>query len=90
MNPAQNAPLTRSPRGDDGDDGDGADSSAWFENKKEHAAMSSIAASRRRIRFRIARHSTAARKIGSAHNSPPEALPERLGDFALFDEDRGS
>ncbi len=41
MNPAQNAPLTRSPRGNDGDDGDGADSSAWIENKKEDRAMSS-------------------------------------------------
>ena len=37
MNPAQNAPLTRSPRGNDGDDGDGAGSSAWIENKKEDA-----------------------------------------------------
>ena len=43
MNPAQNAPLTRSPRGDDGDDGDGADSSAWIEDKKHDGAVSSEA-----------------------------------------------
>ena len=43
MKPAQNAPLTRSPRGNDGDDGDGADSSAWVQDKKEGAAMSSEA-----------------------------------------------
>jgi hypothetical protein len=43
MNPVQNAPLTRSPRGDDGDGGDGADSSAWVEDKKQGAAMSSEA-----------------------------------------------
>jgi hypothetical protein len=42
MKPAQNAPLTRSPRGNDGDDdGDGADSSAWLEDKKEGSGMSS-------------------------------------------------
>jgi hypothetical protein len=41
--PAQNAPLTRSPRGNDGDDGDGADSSAWVENKKQHGGVSSEA-----------------------------------------------
>jgi hypothetical protein len=40
MKPAQNAPLTRSPRGD-GDDGNGADSSAWVEDKKEGGGMSS-------------------------------------------------
>ncbi|HEY5256505.1 MAG TPA: hypothetical protein VIJ53_17760 [Acidobacteriaceae bacterium] len=45
MIPAQNAPLTRSPRDDDGDDGDGADSSAWIEDKKEDRAMSSQATS---------------------------------------------
>lgn len=43
MKPAQNAPLTRSPRGNDGDDGDGADSSAWLEDKKQDGAMSSEA-----------------------------------------------
>lgn len=43
MKPAQNAPLTLSPRGNDGDDGDGADSSAWVQDKKEGAAMSSEA-----------------------------------------------
>ena len=37
MNPAQNVPLTRSPRGNDGDggNGDGADSSAYSENRKK-------------------------------------------------------
>ncbi len=35
MNPAQNAPLTRSPRGNDGDGGDGADSSAYSEDRKK-------------------------------------------------------
>ena len=44
MNPAQNTPLTRSPRDDDGDDGDGAGSSAWVEDKKEDGGMSSEAA----------------------------------------------
>jgi hypothetical protein len=39
--PAQNAPLTRSPRGDGGDDGDGAGSSACLEDKKEGGGMSS-------------------------------------------------
>jgi hypothetical protein len=43
MNPAQNAPLTRSPRGNDGDGGDGADSSAWVEDKKQDGAVSSEA-----------------------------------------------
>lgn len=42
--PAQNAPLTRSPRGDGGDDGDGTDQSAWVENKKQDGAVSSEAA----------------------------------------------
>jgi hypothetical protein len=50
MNPAQNAPLTRSPRGDDGDDGDGAGSSAWVEDKKQGAAMSSEAAAKAGVR----------------------------------------
>jgi hypothetical protein len=44
MKPAQNVPLTRSPRGNDGDDGDGADSSAWVEDKKQGATVSSEAA----------------------------------------------
>lgn len=48
-NPSQNAPLTRSPRGDDGDDGDGADSSAWVEDKKECRGMSSEARCRKRV-----------------------------------------
>lgn len=47
MIPAQNAPLTRSPRDDDGDDGDGADSSAWVEDKKQLGAMSSWQPERR-------------------------------------------
>ena len=82
MNPAQNAPPTRSPRGDDGDDGDGADSSAWFEDKKEHAAMSSIAASTQRISFRIAHHSPQLEKLGLAHNSLLKRPPEQLDDLA--------
>ncbi len=56
MNPAQNAPLTRSPRGNDGgDDGDGADSSAWVEDKKQVGTVSSRAPGLRRLnRYRRA------------------------------------
>jgi hypothetical protein len=65
MNPAQIAPLTRSPRDDDGDDGDGADSSAWLEDKKQLGAMSSWARAFRRLnRYRRASARVISRKLG--------------------------